>query len=158
MKRLEELEGIRSAQPRDREPVRRLLERAELPTAEVDRWFSHYVVAESDGEVVGVAGLEVHGSDGILRSVVVAEPWRSVGLGDRLVGTVLACARDREIERLWLLTTTAAEYFARHGFQRTQRDEAPLRVRKSVEFCEACPDSAVAMVLKVTEGGKGGRK
>lgn len=156
MKSPEKIEEIRAAQPRDLEPVTRLLGRADLPTAEVERWFSHYYVAESEGEIVGVAGLEVHGLDGVLRSVVVAEPWRGLGLGDRLVSTVLEHARAREIDRLWLLTTTADEYFTRHGFRRIPRDEAPDRIRASVEFSEACPASAVAMVLTVETGARGG--
>lgn len=154
MKRPSPKARIRDARPPDAEPVIRLLEKAGLPTVEVERWLPHYVVAEASGEVVGVAGLEVHGSDGVLRSVVVAEPRRGSGLGDRLVTAAVDHARDARIQRLYLLTTTAADYFPRHGFRTLSRDEAPAAIRASVEFREACPASAVAMVLDVPGAGE----
>ena len=147
------LERIRGARPEDREAVERLLDRAGLPIAEVDRWLADYRVAEARDGVVGVAGVENHGSDGVLRSVAVAEPWRGLGLGHRLVAAALDRARELGLRRLWLLTTTAADYFPRHGFRRTSRDEAPEEIRESVEFREACPASAVAMVADLQGEG-----
>lgn len=140
-------ESIRSARPEDEAGVRALLEEEGLPTDEVARWLSHYVVAEDGGKVVGVAGLEVHGTDGVLRSVVVERSLRGGGLGGRLAATIIATARRAGLHRLYLLTTTAESYFPRHGFRPISRDAASARVRESVEFREACPDTAVAMVL-----------
>ena len=141
------MESIRSARPEDEVDVLALLAEAGLPTAEVREWLPRYIVAEAGGRIVGVAGLEVHGSDGILRSVVVDPSHRGEGLGGRLAATVIATARQAGLRRLYLLTETAAEYFPRHGFRAIDRSEASDAVRESVEFSEACPDSAVAMVL-----------
>lgn len=140
-------ESIRSARPEDEPGVRVLLQEEGLPTDEVGRWLSHYVVAEEAGQVVGVAGLEVHGTDGVLRSVVVERSRRGGGLGGRLAATIIATARRAGLHRLYLLTTTAEEYFPRHGFRPIRRELASAEVRESVEFREACPDSAVCMVL-----------
>lgn len=140
-------ESVRSARPADEAGVVALLAEAGLPTEEVGRWLPRYVVAEEAGRVVGVAGLEVHGSDGVLRSVVVEPERRGTGLGGRLAATVIASARQAGLRRLYLLTTTAQDYFPRHGFRPIDRTEASPAVRESVEFREACPDSAVAMVL-----------
>lgn len=98
---------------------------------------------------MGVAGLEVHGSDGVLRSVAVAPALRGQGLGARLTDRVLEVARSEGLNRVYLLTTTAEEYFPRHGFRRIQRSDASAAVQRSVEFREACPASAVAMVLEL---------
>jgi amino-acid N-acetyltransferase len=140
-------ESIRSARPEDEAGVLVLLEEEGLPTDEVARWLPHYVVAEDGGRVVGVAGLEVHGTDGVLRSVVVERSRQGGGLGGRLAATIIATARRAGLHRLYLLTTTAETYFPRHGFRSIPRDSASASVRDSVEFREACPDSAVAMVL-----------
>lgn len=140
-------ESIRSARPEDEAGVVALLTEAGLPLDEVREWLPRYVVAEDDGTVVGVAGLEVHGRDGVLRSVVVEPARRGSGLGGRLAATVIASARQAGLRRLYLLTTTAEDYFPRHGFRRIDRDDATPAVRESVEFRDACPDSAVAMVL-----------
>ena len=53
------------------------------------------------------------------------------------------------LRRLYLLTTTAEEYFPRYGFRRIPRESASPAARESVEFREACPASAVTMVLEL---------
>ncbi|MDX1674085.1 MAG: arsenic resistance N-acetyltransferase ArsN2 [Longimicrobiales bacterium] len=141
------MESIRSARPEDEVGVLGLLAEAGLPTDEVREWLPRYIVAEAGGRIVGVAGLEVHGSDGVLRSVVVDPSHRGEGLGGRLAATVIAKARQAGLRRLYLLTETAEDYFPRHGFRRVDRSEVSAPVKESVEFREACPDSAVAMVL-----------
>lgn len=126
-----------------------LLEDSQLPTAGVAEAADGFFVAEERGRVVAVAGLEVHGPYGVLRSVAVSRPFRGRGLGGRLTERVLETARTAGLCRLYLLTTTAEEYFRRRGFYRVAREEVPAEVRSSVEFREACPASAVAMVLEL---------
>lgn len=140
---------MRAAGPADEAGVRALLERCGLPTVELERWVEGFIVAESGGAIVGAAGLEVHGRDGVLRSVAVAPSVRSRGLGARLTERVLESAREAGLRRVYLLTTTAEDYFPRYGFRRVGRSEASPEVRQSVEFREACPASAVAMVLEL---------
>ena len=36
-----------------------------------------FIVAESEGELIGVAGLEVYGASALLRSVAVEDSWQS---------------------------------------------------------------------------------
>ncbi len=144
-------ETIRSARPGDLDGVLALLAEVDLPTVEVAEWLSRFLVAEADGRIIGVAGLEVHGSDGVLRSLAVDPAHQGGGLGGRLAATAIASARRAGLRRLYLLTETAEEYFPRHGFRRIPRDEASDAVRASVEFREACPASAVAMVLELAE-------
>jgi amino-acid N-acetyltransferase len=138
---------LRSATAADLSAVLRLLESAGLPAAGVAEHLADFVVAESGGRLEGVAGLEVHGHDGVLRSVAVDPSSRGRGLGRRLTERVLASARAAGLRRLYLLTTTAEGWFPRYGFRPIAREDASVAVRASVEFREACPDSAVAMVL-----------
>ena len=78
--------GIRTAQPSDLDAVEGLLAAAGLPVAGVeDQLEDGFVVLERDGAMVGVAGLEVYGAYGLLRSVAVAESLRGTGLGDAVV-------------------------------------------------------------------------
>lgn len=106
-----------------------------------------FFVAAADGRLVGVAGLEIHGRDGVLRSVAVDPVVRGAGLGGRLTAAVLEAAQKAALRRVYLLTTTAEDYFPRHGFRRIARQDASPEMQESVEFREACPASAVAMVL-----------
>jgi amino-acid N-acetyltransferase len=102
-------------------------------------------VAESGADVVGVAGLEVCGGDALLRSVAVADEWRSRGLGRALVARVISDAEARGLHALYLLTTTADRYFPSFGFHRIARDEVPAPIRATKEFRDACPESATVM-------------
>jgi N-acetylglutamate synthase-like GNAT family acetyltransferase len=120
-----------------------------------------FVVAEADGVIVGVAGLEQCGSHALLRSVAVSDAWRSRGLGRALVLRILADADARGIPVLYLLTTTAERYFPSFGFREIARDEVPDDVRATAEFRSACPASAIVMMrpgAAVDRGpGAGGR-
>lgn len=138
---------LRTAHAEDLDALISLLQSADLPTAGVAEWLPRFIVAEEQGELVGAAGLEVHGEDAVLRSVVVAPSIRGAGLGHRLTERVLAEARGAGLRRVYLLTTTAETYFPRWGFRRISREEASDDVRGSVEFAEACPASAAVMVL-----------
>lgn len=103
------------------------------------------LVARHGGVLVGCAGVEIHGREGLLRSVVTAASNRGSGLGAELVDAALALARRRGVERAFLLTTTAEGYFQRFGFARTERSSLPVPLRSSAELRGACPESAVAM-------------
>ena len=53
--------------------------------------------------------------------------------------------RDRALPSVWLLTTSARDYFAQRGYVVTLRDEVPDAVRATAQFSSLCPASAVAM-------------
>jgi amino-acid N-acetyltransferase len=105
------------------------------------------VLLNADGQVIGVEGIEVHGDDGLLRSAAVVAGWRGKGVGDALTRDRIEWARRRGLRSLYLLTTTAGDYFPRFGFTRVDRDTAPDAVRRSKEFSECCPSSALVMAL-----------
>ncbi len=140
---------LRGARPSDLPAVEALLQQASLPLDGVRESFEHFVVADDHGVLAGVAGLEMFGHDGVLRSVAVAPFRQGEGLGAHLTASVIERAKDAGLQRLYLLTTTAEGYFPRHGFRVIARDEASADARQSVEFRDACPASAVTMVLEL---------
>ena len=134
------------ARPHDVPEALDLLSRCGLSKKDVaERWGHYFVVHEDDGRVVGVAGLELHGEDGLLRSVAVDEDYRGQGLGASLVEGIFGRAARLEIGTVYLLTTDARDYFARQGFVDCPRDEAPEAIRTSWEFTTGCPTSAAFM-------------
>jgi len=133
------------AQAHDLSGVLELLGRADLPVEGVAEHFRNFLVVRDDASVVGVAGLEPCGEDGLLRSVAVEPAYRGSGVGRALVDGVLELARRLELRSLYLLTTTAREYFQRHGFSDSPRDEAPSAVRDTWEFRSGCPSSSAFM-------------
>ena len=136
---------VRPAAPEDLSAVERLLTANDLPLDGVHDAFSTFVVADAGGDVVGVAGLEVRGSDALLRSVAVDAAWRSHGIGRALVTRVISDAEARGLRALYLLTTTAERYFPNFGFHPVAREAVPDGVRETTEFATACPATATVM-------------
>ena len=128
-----------------------LVRASELPATVVrDRFPDAYTVARRDGRVVGVAALEAHdGSSGLLRSVAVVPAERGRGTGIALVADRLAMAWTNGIERVYLLTTTAAPLFRRIGFTDVERSSAPDALTSSPEFATLCPSSASCLRLEL---------
>jgi amino-acid N-acetyltransferase len=144
--------SLRPAGQGDLTPVCLLLEASDLSALGIEEQFgAAYVLAEKDGEVVGVAGMEIYETHGLLRSVAVSEHLRGAGLGDALVRDRLQWAGERGLESIYLLTLSADGFFARHGFLRTDRGTAPEEIRATKEFSVMCPSSAICM--KLEKGG-----
>lgn len=139
---------LRPAHPSDLSAMLDLLRAAKLPTDGVETSLSSFVVAESGDGVAGCGGLEIAGRDALLRSVAVASSHRGRGLGERIASRLLADARERQLDSVWLLTETAAEFFPRFGFRRVARERAPDGLKATAEFTHCCPASAVAMARR----------
>ncbi|MDE3172188.1 MAG: arsenite methyltransferase [Gemmatimonadota bacterium] len=149
--------ALREARAGDAAAVERLLDDSGLPVVGVREALgmpaSGFVVAEANGAIVGVGGLEDCCDDALLRSVAVRPEWRSRGVGGALVTRLVADAEARGKRALYLLTTTAERYFPSFGFAPVAREAIPEAVRATSEFREACPASAVAMTRPVARHG-----
>jgi arsenate reductase len=144
--------AVEKAKNGDLEEVRRLLKSCSLPDAGIEnQWPQAYVVVKEQDHVVACAGLEEYGGQGLLRSLAVAPHLRGIGLGVRLLQERLATAGDSGISRVFLLTTTAADFFASHGFHLTDRSSANAALRSSPEFTDACPATATCLVRDLEE-------
>lgn len=143
---------LRSARATDLPAVLGLLEAAGLPRDGVAEGLVRLCLAEVDGRLAGVAGLERYGTSALLRSVAVAEDQRGRKVAGRLVQRMLEEARDESIHDVYLRTTTAEGYFPRFGFEKVDQAEVPEAVKASVEFQGACPSSAACMVRHLLPG------
>ena len=135
----------------DLSAVLALLRHCELLEMGVAEAIDGFCIARSADTVVGCAGLEAHGELGLLRSVAVDATARNAGLGARLVESVVALARARDLRELYLLTTTAARFFERRGFASVARSSVPAAIADSWEFRVGCPKTALAMRLALKE-------
>lgn len=136
---------LRPATAADGAAVATLLGEAGLPRDGVAEWLGNFWIAELNGLLAGVAGLEVYRDGALLRSVAVAPALRGTGVGRMLTDRMLEAARAAGVPAVYLLTTTAGQYFPRMGFSAVLRDDVPESVQESVEFQGACPASAVIM-------------
>jgi len=137
---------IERAGPGDLEAVLALLRRARLPEGGLRDHVATLLVARASGPVVGSAALELYGRAALLRSVAVETTAQGQGLGRRLAEAAVTLARESGVERLFLLTETAAPFFARLGYSPVERSAVPADLLASPEFASLCPASAQAMV------------
>ncbi|QAU14434.1 GNAT family N-acetyltransferase [Halorubrum sp. BOL3-1] len=122
-----------------------LLRRNELPVSDLREAPAKFYHATSEGERVGAGGFEVHGEAGLLRSLVVEDPKRGRGYGSDLCELLESEARTAGIETLYLLTTTASEFFVEEGYVAVDRETTPESIRNTTQFEELCPQSATCL-------------
>lgn len=135
------------AGPADFPAIRDLLSQAQLPVEDLsDATPIRFWVVRRQGNLIGTVALERYGNVAMLRSLAVRPGHRGNGLGLALLHKAERGALDEGIGTLCLLTTTAADLFARHGYVRIARNDAPEAVRRSEEFRSLCPDSAICML------------
>lgn len=126
-------------------PVRDLLRAAGLPASDVAPGRQEFVLAREGERLVGTVGIEVHGRDGLLRSLAVAADLRGRGLGGNLHERALALAASRGVSTLHLLTVAAETFFAARGYDRVPRETVPDALRETPEFRGLCPKTAAYM-------------
>ena len=126
--------------------IRTLLAASGLPVDDLEAASTpHFLVARDGDALAGCVAVEPYGDAGLLRSLAVAPEARGAGLGSRLVDAVEARARDAGLRALYLLTTTAAPFFAARGYAPADRADVPEAVRQSSEFASVCPASAACL-------------
>lgn len=138
---------IHAARSGDLVAIRRLLSDNNLPDSDLTT--AHLplfgVVRELD-QLQGTVGLElVDRQVGLLRSLVVARRYRARGLGRLLLEYCEHLSRQRGVRTLYLLTTTAADWFTTRGYSTLSRDAVPRALQATTEFRELCPASALCM-------------
>jgi amino-acid N-acetyltransferase len=133
----------------DLNEIAALLSSSSLPLDGVAGSIDRFIVAREDGRIVGCVGLEVYGECALLRSAAVADNLRGRGIGRMLVNEILAEAEREGVAAVYLLTTTAENYFPAFGFERIRRSEIPPELDDSEELKGACPASAIVMIKRL---------
>jgi amino-acid N-acetyltransferase len=124
--------AIRRAQTRDVRAIRalidansasgRLLDKATVTLYEDIQEF--WVACGPDGRVVGCGALHVMWEDlAEIRTIAVQDADQGHGVGDLLVGELLATARKLGVRRVFVLTF-AVGFFTRHGFEEIKGEAA----------------------------------
>lgn len=136
----------------EREAAGRLISACGLPREgleEAELW-----CVKGDGrQLLGVAGLEIWGRQGLVRSVAVENDHRKARVGTSLVRHVVSQAREKGMRDVYLITESAPLFFEKLGFRAIGRSRVRGSVLKSVEFRGACPETApvMRMDLRVQE-------
>ncbi len=121
------------------------LEAAGLPTDDLHEPGRRFYRFELDGRPIGYGGLEQFGPDVLVRSIVVIDSLRGGGHGGAILSWLEAEAANQGAAGLYLLTTSVAAFFQRHGYVELPRSAAPNAIAASRQFSALCPTSATLM-------------
>lgn len=111
--------------------------------------FSNFLACGTSSELKGVIGVEIFDSVGLLRSLAVADAARGLGYAKALVQAIETFSKEQGVSHLYLLTTTAENFFSGVGYIRQLRDTAPTAIKNTQEFSTMCPSDAVLMSKKL---------
>ena len=135
---------LRPAQGDDLPGIVALLTACGLPSSDLSAAsLVPFHVIESAGRLLGMAGLEVAGFHGLLRSLAVVPDFRGKGLAGRLVEATEAASRINNLSALYLLANDAyaSRFFGRIGYTPVDRGRVPGALLALPEFSQLCPQS-----------------
>jgi amino-acid N-acetyltransferase len=136
--------------PKELKDVRTLLLSEGLPVETIlNAPIVFYQLVTETGARIGWGGIEVHGSHGVLRAVLIKSALRKTGAGRTLVKAIIDDAKNSGIKKLWLLTTNAEVFFAKMGFNHAIRDDAPKDIKDCEEFTWPHHDTAHCMNMRI---------
>ncbi|KOP64241.1 acetyltransferase [Bacillus sp. FJAT-18019] len=116
----------------------------------LERQIGEFVVAESEGQVIGCGSLCQLGSDLVeIRSLGISEGHKGQGIGSMLVDSLLEEARRRQLPKVMALTYEVS-FFIKNGFSVVEKEIFPEKVWTDCIHCKkqhACDEIAVLKVL-----------
>lgn len=118
---------------------------AGLPTDDLSEPGRRFYRFDDEHGPIGFGGFETLGAETLLRSIVILDDRRGAGFGTAILALLEGQAAGHGASGLYLLTTSAADFFARHGYAVLSRSAAPPAIAASRQFSSLCPGSAALM-------------
>lgn len=137
------------AETKDLDLIIELLKQNDLPSQDIKTTGKEFFLGYYNSIFIGIVGLEKFDSIGLLRSMIVKEGYRNKGYGKQICISLIEYAKTQGIKELYLLTTTAEDFFEKIGFEVIERNSAPDAIKNTTEFLSLCPASAVCLVKKI---------
>jgi amino-acid N-acetyltransferase len=105
-----------------------------------------FVVAESEGKVIGCGSLCKLGSDLVeIRSLGISQEYKGQGIGTKLVDFLVEEAKEMHVPKVMALTYEV-RFFEKNGFAVVPKDIFPEKVWKDCIHCKkqhCCDEIAV---------------
>jgi N-acetylglutamate synthase-like GNAT family acetyltransferase len=133
----------------ERDGLKAALGRAGLPVDDVETDGPLFWRFERDDMPVGFAGIEVHGADAVLRSLLTLPPLRQQGIGGAMIDKMEVEARARGASAIYLLTRDFVRFFAKLGYAPCGRDRLPPAIATAGPFAQPRFAGATPMVKQV---------
>jgi amino-acid N-acetyltransferase len=128
----------------ERQTAITMLQAHSLPTSDIDEDKLLYILLDGE-KPIGTAGLEIFDDCALVRSVSVIKESQGKGYGKIINDEIEKFAKESGINCMYLLTTTAKDFFDKQGYCSIKREETPEAIQQTAEFTSLCPSSAVVM-------------
>ncbi len=132
----------------ERDGLAAALAKAGLPVEDLEEPGPLFWRFENGEMPVGFGGLEIHGDQALLRSLVTLPPVRHRGIGRAILAMLEMEARVRHCRAVWLLAP-APDFFLRLGYRQCERAEMPEALQQTAQFTRLCPASAAVMMKRL---------
>jgi len=91
-----------------------------------------FIVYEVDGTLHACGALHVmEGNSGEIAGLAVDETYSQIGIGRKIVSYLLDRAKERKLEKVFVLTTQASDWFTQMGFVQADPEQLPEDKRAS---------------------------
>jgi len=121
-----------------------LLKKNNLPTEDLDPGKQIFVVEEGD-KVIATVAVEYDYNNALLRSLSVSEEKRGSSLGSELVKFIEDYVQKQGVQTIYLLTTTASDFFSKRGYTIIDRSNIPDFIKNTSEYSVVCSSSSTLM-------------
>ena len=134
----------------DAAEIEELLRSVGLPAADVagDGLFAHWVWRR-DGRVVATVGLDIVGSEAVLRSLATHADCRGQRIASALCDAAEEEARRQSVAAVYLLTEAAQRFAEQRGYHIVSRASVPESVASHRQFRTGCCGCAPAMAKRL---------
>jgi amino-acid N-acetyltransferase len=132
----------------ERDGLKAALGRAGLPVDDLQEDGPLFWRFERDDVPVGFAGIEVHGRDALLRSLLTLPPVRQQGIGGAMIDKMEVEARARGVSAIYLLTRDFVSFFAKLGYEPCSHERLPAAIATAGPFTTG-PADATAMMKQI---------
>lgn len=146
---LQSMKTIQSLDHSEIKAVKELLQLSNLPYSDISEAPVHFFGIKENNKLVAIGALEIYGINAILRSLAVHQTHQNHGYGKQMVRFLENKAIEKGIKNLFLLTSTAADFFKKLAYLPQQRDLCPPEILSSSQFRDICPQSASCLFKKL---------
>lgn len=111
----------------------RLLQSCGQPTEDISPGTQLFVM-EADDKVIGTVAVEYDYDNALIRNLSVTNELRNQGIGQTLVNFAEDYVRKQGVQKVFLLTADAIEFFLKRGYQKNDRNKAPAFIQNTSAF------------------------
>ncbi len=127
------------------------LRSASLPTEDLGQSSGKFFrFSDRQGNRVGYGGVEFYGKDALLRSIAVPPETQKHGHGSAITRLLLRYADVQGAETGYVLTTDAAPFFGKLGFDPIERTAVPAAILATPQATILCPATASVLTRSVS--------